>query len=37
MQILANLDVVRLLVDLMSIKKFPMVKRYVVKHMAYEL
>jgi hypothetical protein len=37
MQILSDLDVVRFQVDVMSIGKFPMARRYVVKPMAYDI
>jgi hypothetical protein len=37
MQILADLDVVRFQVDVMSIRKFPMVRRYVVKPFSYDI
>jgi hypothetical protein len=37
MQILSDLDVVRFQANVMSISKFPMVRRYVVKPMAYDI
>jgi hypothetical protein len=37
MQILSDLDVVRFQANVMSISKFPMVRRYVVKPWAYDI